>query len=514
MSISIDPKKGVRLKTVRRHSFGVAAVIIALEAVFSLLLYMSLAERVFVVNPVSATAGVPELVSYQGMLTDTSGNPLGGAGSVYCFRYSIWDAATSGNQLWPSGTPGNSTTTVIDGVFSDEIGRVDSLSPLDFESTSTYYLQVQVSTSSLTCATGLETLSPRQQITSDAWSQTAQGVYGSQLRTFSSNNTVQIGTGGGVASGSQTLLSLDVVNTGESIGGSCTTNGTLWYDSNLKRALVCEQNLIVPISESETLIGNGITGTSTIVNPVWAADSNITFSTNGNTISIEGAGGAGGTLPTFLTYNNRQLGASSAFAIVNNSVWVTPFRVNGGNVSASTLLMMESFATNASLTSSNTSTWGQTLRWGMYSNPDSNSTEMDLYATGSVLLQISHSSNTSYIVNYNGATTGSANSGLINSYVSGVRMVTFPYGSSITPGLYAFGYVVSTAGSAIMGSAAPVFDNPLNATVGYLPGVATASAGYGDAGTIGTSTSMPATFALTNVGQVSNRVPYVKMGDL
>lgn len=516
MSFSIDPKNGVRIKTARKHAMPIAAFIIALEAVFSLFLYISLAERVFVVEPASATQGVPELISYQGMLTDTSGNPLGGSGAVYCFRYSIWDAVSGGDQLWPSGTPGNSTTTVIDGVFSDELGRVDSLSGLDFESTSTYYLQVQVSTSSLTCVSGLETLAPRQQITSDAWSQTAQSVFGSQLKAGGpEGNIVQIGTGLGVSSSSVTLLSLDVDSHGdESIGGSCSAQGTLWYDFTLNRALVCENSKILPISTQLSFAGNGLSGTSTLINPTFVAGANVSFSTNGSTISVIGAAGGAGTLPTFLTYNNRQLGASLTVAAGQNSVWVTPFRVVGGNVSASTLLMMEMFGSTLALTSTNTTTWGQTLQWGMYTNPTSNSTEMDLYTTGSIVLNISHSSNTSYIVNYNGATTGSANSGLITASVTGTRMLTMPYGSSITPGLYAFGYVISTNGSALMNSFNPVFDNPLPAAVGYLPAAIVSSAGYGDAGTLTTSASMPATFALTNVGQVSNRVPYIKMGDL
>ncbi len=134
MSVSIDPKNGVRVKTVGNTGGGRRRSSSSLEAIFSVFLYMSLAERVFVVLPAAATAGVPELIAYQGMLTDTSGNPMGGSGTVYCFRYSIWDAQSGGNQLWPLPalgrcfeTPSNSTTTVADGVFSDQLGRMDPL---------------------------------------------------------------------------------------------------------------------------------------------------------------------------------------------------------------------------------------------------------------------------------------------------------------------------------------------------------------------------------------------------
>ena len=281
---------------------AIAAFIFFLEVVFSFFLYLSLAERVFVITPAGATAGIPELISYQGMLTDSSGNALGGAGSTYCFRYSIWDSVSAGNQLWPSGTPSNSTTTVTDGVFSDQLGRMDNLSGLDFMSTSTYYLQVQVSTSSLTCATGLETLAPRQQIVSDAWSETSQGVYGSQLQTNSTANKVQIGTGAGVTYGSQTLLSLDWVSNsgGETIGSTtCSTeNGSLWYDSSLNRTVVCENGIVEPVSLH--------TGTPFYV-PYWNASGTLLAATSSLFISSStGYVGVGTSSPaTILDVNGN-----------------------------------------------------------------------------------------------------------------------------------------------------------------------------------------------------------------
>lgn len=337
MSLSIDPKNGVRVKTSRKPGRGIAALIIVLEAVFSVFLYMSLAERVFVVIPAAAQPGVPELISYQGMLTDSSGNPLGGAGSIYCFRYSIWDSQSGGSQLWPqpalgdaSTTPTNSTTTVEDGVFSDELGRTDTFGALDFGAnttgSSTYYLQVQVSTSSLTCASGVETLSPRQQITSDAWSQTAQSVYGSQLRTLISNNTVQIGTGSGVISG-WTLLSLDVAHgSGESVGGSCSPDGTLWYDSTLKKALVCVNSTIQSFSNGTSTINSiGTNGTTTLIasgEALFSASANITITQSGNTLSFSVAP-PGATLEGFEPF--PFLSASTGFAPGRQSWYFQPF---------------------------------------------------------------------------------------------------------------------------------------------------------------------------------------------
>ncbi|MGB7957998.1 MAG: hypothetical protein WCF77_04135 [Minisyncoccia bacterium] len=267
MNLSGETKSEGEMKTVKKRGMGFVALVIVLEAVFSFFLYLSLAEKVFVVVPAGATAGVPGLISYQGMLTNASGTALNSNGAAYCFAYSIWNSPTvgAGNELWPlqsigdaSNSPQFSTTTVTNGVFSDQLGRVDSLAGLDFVSTSTYYLQVQVETSSPSCTGTFETLSPRQQITSDGWAQTAQSVYGNLLRTVytststgtvyigagtysATNGIVQIGSGSGGTAGQQTLLSLDEVNAGsENIGTACTQKGTLWYDNTLNHVMVCE----------------------------------------------------------------------------------------------------------------------------------------------------------------------------------------------------------------------------------------------------------------------------------
>lgn len=541
MSISIDPKDGVRLKTVRKRGFGVAAVVIALEAIFSLLLYISLAQRVFVITPAGATAGVPELIAYQGMLTDTSGNPLGGAGSVYCFRYSIWDAQSGGDQLWPSPaigdastTPSNSTTTVTDGVFSDELGRMDTLAGLDFESTSTYYLQVQVSTSSLTCASGLETLSPRQQITSDAWAQTAQGVYSSQLRTFSSNNTVQIGTGGGVAAGSQTLLSLDVVNTGETIGGSCSTNGTLWYDSNLKRALVCEQGVIVPISQSETVTGNGLSGSSTVVNPVWDAGANISFSTNGSTISILGAAGGGGGA-TLSHWEDYQFGSNtSVTSVAPASAYFQTINLPSP-VAVSNVNLIKSFnfglpsATSTASSGENNFSYTQGISFFTRVNFGGSSSQISVLTTASagLTLQYSYTSNSqtlsaSWVTNSTGGTaswSSTSNSNNLSSYWTGLKFFPIPLVTTLTAGEYWLGYKMSTT-TASTGQNVAILSlsqagmNFAAGTVGLLSSagsiasIAPGNQGIGSVATANVVTNN--TMALSVISQVSSTAQYVQ----
>jgi hypothetical protein len=472
MSISIDPKNGVRLRPARKTGRGIAALIIVLEAVFSVFLYMSLAEKVFVVIPAAAAPGVPGLIAYQGMLTDTSGNPLGGAGSAYCFRYSIWDSQTSGSQLWPqpalgdaSTTPSNSTTTVTDGVFSDELGRTDTFGSLDFGAdttgSSTYFLQVQVSTSSLTCATGLETLSPRQQITADAWSQTSQSVYGNQLRTLVSNNTVQLGTGAGVVSG-WTLLSLDVAHgSSEAVGGSCTQNGTLWYDSTLNKALVCANDIIQPFSNGTSSVTSiGTSGTSTILlnNVFLSAYANLTLSQNGQTINFSAAApGGDATLSRWEDYllgtNTTAISLAPADAYFQPFILPTPVAVSNINLLKSFSFGMPTATSQASSGSqrysysqgislfSRVTAGGATSQMSVVTTASMGFTMLFSYTSTSEMLSAT------WVTNSTGGTTSwgtTSNSNNLSSYWMSAKYFPVPLATTLTAGEYWMGYGMSS----------------------------------------------------------------------
>ncbi|MSU74736.1 hypothetical protein EXS57_03095, partial [Candidatus Kaiserbacteria bacterium] len=122
----------------------------------------------------------PQIFTYQGRLADGSGNLLGGSGTTYYFKFSIWSNATvgSGTRLWPSTVPATTTATVRQGVFTVNIGDTangypDSLN-LDFSNSTSHYLQIEVSSDN----SSSETLSPRQQITSAAFAQLAGAVVG------------------------------------------------------------------------------------------------------------------------------------------------------------------------------------------------------------------------------------------------------------------------------------------------------------------------------------------------
>ncbi|MDD5033005.1 MAG: FG-GAP-like repeat-containing protein, partial [Candidatus Pacebacteria bacterium] len=126
----------------------------------------------------SAAAGVPQIIGYQGRLSDIAGDLLGGAsGTNYYFRFSIYDASTSGTKLWPSGTPCTHTRTVREGVFTAGIGDTSECSDVldfDFQDNSETYLEVSVSSDNST----FETLTPRQRITSSGYALNASTTQG------------------------------------------------------------------------------------------------------------------------------------------------------------------------------------------------------------------------------------------------------------------------------------------------------------------------------------------------
>ena len=131
-------------------------------------------------------AGTPSIISYQGRLADSNGDLLGGSGTTYYFKFSIWDNATvgSGSRLWPSSAPSATTVTVREGVFNVNIGDTDNgyLDELDlnFNINSDIYLQVEVSSDNI----DFETLSPRQRIASAVFSQLTGVVSGTGQSSF------------------------------------------------------------------------------------------------------------------------------------------------------------------------------------------------------------------------------------------------------------------------------------------------------------------------------------------
>src|SRR3989338_1495011 len=111
----------------------------ALRAVF-----FGVALAVFLSITRVSFAAPPSILSYQGRLTNASGDLLGGSsGTTYYFRFAIWSDLTGGTQLWPAGTPAIVGLPVQNGVFNGLIGDTtagfDALT-LDFNTDSSIFL--------------------------------------------------------------------------------------------------------------------------------------------------------------------------------------------------------------------------------------------------------------------------------------------------------------------------------------------------------------------------------------
>jgi hypothetical protein len=220
------------------------------------------------------------------------------------------------------------------------------------------------------------------------------------------------------------------------------------------------------------------------------------------------------------TFENRQLGASSALAHGQNSLWLVPFRLNNA-LNASTMMQMFSFTGTGS--SNNTGQVGATFRFALFKQTATASTaRFDSIWSKSIIMTAFVSSSNSFFVNVGGdgpATTITSLSSAMYSNVWNVRMLTVPIGSTLNSGRYLMGYVVSTSNagnSAGLRTVSPIVDRPMTMNLGNNFGSAIgASNGFVDAGVYSATTgAIPASVNLTQFSVSSNVVPFFKIGAL
>lgn len=108
-----------------------------------------------------ASAEIPQVISYQGKVTDTGGTPV--ADGTYTMRFRIYNAASGGTLRWDSG---NRSIQVTDGVFNVLLG--ESPQPaINLPFAEDYWLLVTFDGVSQT---------PRQQLASAGYAYMASGV--------------------------------------------------------------------------------------------------------------------------------------------------------------------------------------------------------------------------------------------------------------------------------------------------------------------------------------------------
>src|SRR3989344_1211277 len=226
-----------------------------------------------------ATAGVPLAINFQGRLYDENENLLGGAGTDYCFKFSIYDATTAGSKIWPSGSPTPDTLTVRNGVFDASIGNADTLN-LAFTDDQAF-IDVAVSAKSGTCDVGetgesYEILTPRQQIVSSAFAINSKTVGGFTPAQSATDSQIPVLTTGGIIlghattarlasvgtapfavdAGSSGILNLNNTSTGDILlgGGSASTGCTL---TNSTGAFACTAGITGGAGSFTTLTSSG-----------------------------------------------------------------------------------------------------------------------------------------------------------------------------------------------------------------------------------------------------------------
>lgn len=515
MTINVD---GIIIKT-KKKNFFLSGIIVLFQIVLSVFLYISLAAHIIWPEKTQGAPGVSQMISYEGYLTDSSDNPLGGTGTPYCFRFSIYDNETvgQGTKLWPSGTPSTTKATTTDGVFSALIGQADALT-YNFYDSDTVYLNIEVNTTPSTCAGSWETLSPRQTIAASGYAIASESVYGDILRTDISNNRAQIGTGAGGAS--PKMLGLDVKNTTDYIGTSCTTNGTIWYNSAISKALVCENSLIQALSNAGTTTiaalttNSGSGGYATTGTVVFSNSNGVTFGINGNTITASVAAAGGGNTLSSTIFGQDAGHGTGLGSLGQNTVYLYPQRLDAA-VAGSIIKMPVSLSITSSAFAAHTR--GYTANFGIYTRNATNSTVLSLHYSTSYTASVSANSNGTLNLgiitaignstSYNTLSASSAGFNLTAS-INGQRELIMPLNTTLSAGEYWLAFRQSSSSAGAAGALWNISHYMATTVTGNRIGLSTNSTNQGILRNIGmgiysaTSAALPGGISMTQINQL------------
>jgi hypothetical protein len=199
---------------------------------------------------------VPQVINFQGRLTDNNGTPRNGTAGL---TFKLYGTETGGIASWTETQP---VVTVTNGAFSVLLGTITPLGTSNFENTDTVWLEITV---------GSDVLSPRIQMVSSAYAYVSNKSYGVIGATITTANIVN-----------NTIVRDDIANDIGNSGLITNLNADLFDNKHYDSFLTTGTTVLntAAVTSSMSITGTGITGT----NPMFqTGDTALTVLANGNT---------------------------------------------------------------------------------------------------------------------------------------------------------------------------------------------------------------------------------------
>ncbi len=268
-----------------------------------------------------AATGVPEILNHQGRLLDGEGNLLGGDGTDFCFRFSMYSDSVVGapdTALWPSSAPSTMTVEVVDGVYSVGIGDTsadgDALD-FDFFDTDEAYLNIEVAEQISSSCTGVtfETLSPRLRIGASGYAINSNSVGGYTPSQSAVDEQIPVLTDGSLVLGDTNPSVTATGSNSLTLQGSSVTGSINFF--NATNSLTSTGDLTIAgdfVSDLASFASLSVSGSSTLSGVV----------TTGSDLTVTG--------DITISGNNLSMGINtSGFLLIANGTDFTPIGVSG-----------------------------------------------------------------------------------------------------------------------------------------------------------------------------------------
>ncbi|MDP2594070.1 MAG: hypothetical protein Q8P36_01905, partial [bacterium] len=270
----------------------IRSLLIALAFVLAIPLPFNFAEAAY---------APPQILTYQGRLTNSSGNLVTG---TYYFKFSIWSSPIvgSGTQLWPV-TANSVSATVTQGVFAINIGDTANGYPdtlnLDFSSASALYLEVKVSSDD----DSFETLSPRQPLATTPYAFVANAVVGTTTPSAFGTTTPTAATIVTIAATSTAAIPLSIeafLNQAANLFQIRNSSGTNLFSvgatGDVTMTNATSTNFFSTTASSTNLIAQQLNATYASTTALTVSGTSYSSTASSTSLIVSGLGGSSGCL--------------------------------------------------------------------------------------------------------------------------------------------------------------------------------------------------------------------------